>query len=72
MTGLTRCRTRRPGAVLAAAASALGPFSRWSRLLELLGVVSLGGWRGKAREGEEGRCRAVKSEYDGTDTFVAY
>ena len=72
MTGLTRRRTRRPRAVPAAAASASGPFSQWSRLLELLGVASLGGWRGKAGEGEEGGWRAVKSEYDGTDAFVAY
>ena len=72
MTGLTRCRTRCPGAVPVVAASALGSFSRWSRLLELLGVVSLGGWRGKAIEGEEGGWQAVKSEYDGTDAFVSY
>ena len=44
----------------------------WGQLLELLGVASLGGWRGKAGEGEEGAWRAVKSEYDGTDAFVVY
>ena len=49
-----------------------GSFSRWSRLLELLGVISLGGYHGKAGEGEEGGWQAVMSEYDGTDAFVAY
>ena len=43
-----------------------------SQLLELLGAVASGGWRWKAGEDEEGGWRAVKSEYDGTDAFVAY
>lgn len=72
MPGLTRRRARHPWAAPAAAPSAPDPFSRWGQLLELLGVASLGGWRGNAGEGEEGGWRAVKSEYDGTDAFVAY
>ena len=77
-TGLTKRRTHYPRATPAAPSSApgLSPGRAICRgrgqLLELLGVASLGGWRGKAGEDEEGGWRAVKSEYDGIDAFVSY
>ena len=43
-----------------------------SQLLEFLGAVASGDWRWRAGEDEEGGWRAVKSEYDGTDAFIAY
>lgn len=42
------------------------------QLLELLGVVALGGWHWRDGEDKEGGWRAVKSEYAGTGTFTAY
>ena len=41
------------------------------QLLELLGAVSLGGWRREAAEEEEAGGKAANSEYAYTDAFVA-
>ena len=61
MTGMSPTRRRMPRAWAGAAAAASAPgrssgrvLPGWGQFLELLGAISLGGWRREAAEEEEG------------------